>query len=1071
MANHTTVFISLWIVWSAVAIVSADDAISFNRDVRPILSDRCFHCHGPDADNQDSEFRLDTLENATADLGGYVGVAPGDLDSSELHVRIRSEEDDQMPPPESVRKLTAAERDILDAWIEAGAPFDSHWSFQPIPQQTNVPDVGNQWARNDVDRFIIDTLTQRGMTPSEESSREKWIRRVTFDLTGLPPTLHDIDLFLIDGSDDAHDRVVDRLLGSDACAERLATEWLDVARYSDSYGYQRDDERFVWPYRDWVIRAFAANMPYDQFVTWQLAGDLVDAPTPEQIVATTFNRLHSHKKEGGVALEEFRVENVADRTHTFAAAFMGLTLECARCHDHKYDPTKTKEYYQLSSFFANIDERGLISYFTDAVPTPAAPWPSRDQQRKLADAAEAVAVAERSYARLEADADKRFNTWVAETDERVELGNDVAAGLVARLGFEAFSELPQELLKNEKGKEVSAQSLRGLANSVSQTQPGVSESGNRLVSGKQGKAIELSGDDAVFLPGIGHFSRHQPFSVSLWLQAAELEDRGVIYRRSRGWDDAGSIGYELVKEGDRLSAKLVHFWPGNAICVETANVLKKDTWHHVVVTYDGSSKASGLRLFLDGSPAVTTVVQDHLTRTITDWREGYNDLAIGARYRDRGFKGGQVDEFMVFDRELSPIESRQLFDGRALVELLARRDSLSAPQREQLRDFYVSAIDAPTLQSRAKLREARHAWNAVMDSIPAITIMREQQTPRPAYVLKRGAYDQRGEEVTAGTPAFLPEFPDDAPRNRLGLARWITSADHPLMPRVTVNRYWQMVFGMGLVRTPEDFGLQGETPTHPELLDWLARDFIDYGWDVHRLLRQLVLSATYRQSTVVAKDVRDLDPENRLLARAPSHRLTAEMIRDNALAVSGLLCDKVGGQPVKPYDVALAYTPLPVDEGEALYRRSLYTFWKRTSPSPVMMTMNASKREVCRLRREVTDSPLQALVLLNGPQFVEASRVLAAKLVQRHGDDVDGFSGEAFRLLTSRQPSRQELQILRSLFHEQLESFCTDKAKAAELLKVGEASLAVEGLEIEKLAAATVLVNSIMNLDECVRNR
>ncbi|MEM9657023.1 MAG: DUF1553 domain-containing protein, partial [Planctomycetota bacterium] len=515
----------------------------------------------------------------------------------------------------------------------------------------------------------------------------------------------------------------------------------------------------------------------------------------------------------------------------------------------------------------------------------------------------------------------------------------------------------------------------------------------------------------------------------------------------------------------------IHFWPGNAICVETTEPLPIDVWQHVVVAYDGSSEAAGLRIYVDGRLADTKVVQDHLTRTITNWRSGYRDLAIGSRYRDRGFKGGVVDEFQVFERCLTSIEAEHLYDGRALRELLdTESNQLTATQRIELEAFYVAAIDPTVREATDLLMAARKRWNEVMDATPAISVMREQSTPRTAYVLTRGAYDQPGEQVAADTPAFLPEFPEDEPRNRLGLSRWLTSPDHPLTARVTVNRYWQMIFGAGLVRTPEDFGNQGELPTHPALLDWLARDFVEHGWNVRRLLRTLVLSATYRQDSVVDAAIRARDPENRLLARGPSQRLSAEMLRDNALAASGLLVEKVGGPPVKPYDVALAYTPLPVDQGEGLYRRSLYTFWKRTSPSPVMMTMNASKREVCRLKREVTDSPLQALVLLNGPQFIEASRVLASDLLQRHGEDVDAMAEEAFLRFTGRAPSRRELCILRNLFADQLVAFEDDADGVAALRGVGEAPTD-EDLPGPGIAAATVLVNSIMNLDESVRHR
>ena len=1058
-------------------VVVADGPISFNRDVRPILSDRCFKCHGPDATNQDSEFRLDTREHATTDLGGYFGIVPGNLADSELHARIRSEdEDEQMPPADALRKLSAKEKDILDKWILAGAPFDSHWAFKELPTEVKPPQVANKWPRNTIDKFIFASFQSNDLLPNVAAPREKWLRRVTFDLTGLPPSLDEIDAFVTDSSEIAFEKVVDRLLGSDACAERLASEWLDVARYSDSFGYQRDDERFVWPWRDWVVNAFRNNMPYDQFVTWQLAGDLLPNATRDQILATTFNRLHSHKKEGGVALEEFRVENVADRTHTVAAAFMGLTLECSRCHDHKYDPIRTKDYYQLTSFFANIDERGLISYFTDAVPTPAMPLPSEEQKAELAKADEAVAAAEAALRQAIATATAEFENWMTSWQASTPKNRpdvSVLPDMVSSLAFEEFKAVTIDESKDEMGKAVAPEAMHRLENAVADRKQAITPRANRLVDGKHGNAIELTGDDAVVLPTTGHFGRHQPFSVSLWINTPEITERAVLYRRSRGWDDAGSIGYELTKEADKLSAKLVHFWPGNAICVETKTPLKPREWQHVVVTYDGSSKAAGLRIFVNGEVAETEVVQDHLTRNITEWREGYRDLAIGSRYRDRGFKGGKVDEFCVFERCLAPIEAQQLFNNRSLAELRRKStEELTPTQRSQLSEFYVAAIHEASREARFALAEARRQRNLVMDAIPAITVMREQSTPRPVFVLTRGAYDQHGEAVVADTPQFLPEFPADAPRNRLGLAQWLTSPSHPLMSRVTVNRYWQMVFGAGLVRTPEDFGNQGDPPTHPELLDWLARAFVENRWDVRRLLRAMVLSATYRQSSVVTAEVRRRDPENRFLARGPSQRLSAEMIRDNALATSGLLISKVGGPPVKPYDVALAYTPLPVDEGDGRYRRSLYTFWKRTSPSPVMMTMNASKRDVCRLRREVTDSPLQALVLLNGPQFTEAAQVLAVKLLRQHGEDIDKLAEDAFRLLTSRKPNGHERNILRALFDDQLEEFKAHPQRAAELLNhAGQAQEAGTESSRVQIAAATILINSIMNFDESVRHQ
>jgi hypothetical protein len=1052
-----------------LADASRADQISFNRDVRPILADRCFHCHGPDADNQESDFRLDSRENALADLGGYAGIVPGDLEQSELHRRIRSQDqDDQMPPADQVRQLTETEKDILDAWIKQGANFEQHWSFIPLRQSIEVPDVGNQWANNAIDRFVYRRAAEHGLVPNRDMPPEKWLRQVTFDLTGLPPTLEEIDSLLKDDSPATREQVVDRLLASVAFAERMASEWLDVARYADSYGYQRDDLRNVWPYRDWVVEAFRSNMPYNQFITQQLAGDLLPQTTPEQTrqqqLATVFNRLHSYKKEGGSNPEEFRTEYVADRTNTFATAFLGMTFECAKCHDHKYDPIKTKEYYQLSSFFSNIDEYGIISFFTDAVPTPAMPLPSPEQTRALAEADVIVDAATAELLQVSAGATSGFDAWLDKREPFQEL-----SGEVAHLEFESLI-APAE---SADPPATAADHQREVPNAVPNSKPAVTNDQNRIVPGKIGSAILLTGDDAVDLPGVGRFSRDQPFSIALWIKPAVLAERAVIYRRSRGWDDAGHIGYELTQLGGRLSAKLCHFWPGDAIGIETEGILRPDEWFHVTVTYDGSSRAAGLKIFVNGLPAQTRVVQDHLTRQIRNWAGGYDDLAIGTRYRDRGFKTGTVDEFRVFERQLSAIEVAQLYDGRALVDALSRTsDQLTAADRELLSEYYLLAVSEPVAAVRHQLQSARQTWNAAMDAIPAISIMRESESVRENFVLKRGSYENHGESVTPGTPAFLPPFPEDAPRNRLGLAQWLTSSNHPLTARVAVNRYWQLMFGRGLVRTPEDFGVQGQSPTHPDLLDWLARDFMEHGWDVKRLVKMMALSRTYQQSAVVSLDVRNRDPENLWLARGPGQRLTAEMIRDNALAVSGLLVRKTGGPPAKPYDLNDSFKPLAPDEGDGLYRRSLYTLWQRTSPAPVMMTMNANNREVCRVRREVTDSPLQALVLLNSPQFVETSQVLAANLLEKYSEEaeLDSLIVEAFQLLTSRSPSPDETKILHSLFDEQLEWFDLHPERAQELKATGHAP-ASQGVPETRLAAATVLVNAIMNLDESVRHK
>ncbi len=981
--------------------------VDFNQDVRPILSDKCFKCHGPDAKNQKSEFRLDSFDAATQDLGGYFGIVPGNLDKSEVHWRLHTDDPDEiMPPPSAKMTLTKAEREVIDQWIREGARYEQHWSFRPLPETISVPAEGEGWARNPIDRFVLRKLKNAGFEPSAEVSREKWLRRVTFDLTGLPPTIAEIDAFLADPSPKAHEAVVDRLLDSDAYAERMTSEWLDVARYSDTYGYQVDRNRTVWPWRDWVIRAFRENLPYDDFITWQVAGDLLPNATHDQILATCFNRLHPQKVEGGSVEEEFRIEYVSDRLHTFGTAFLGLTMECTRCHDHKYDPLTQRDYFSLSAFFNNIDEAGLYSFFTSSVPTPTLELPTERQK-------DALAAVEREIEMLEAEI---LNAPPSEP-----------AKLIAHLSFE----------------ELAGGKLENLANAE---QPASTNSNNQIVPGKIGNAIQLTGDDAVNLPkGVGDFTRDEPFSIALWIQTPDVKERAVVVRRSKAWTDAASRGYELLIEDGRLSAALIHFWPGNAIRVRTTEPVPVNTWTHVAVRYDGSSRANGLQIFVNGSNADTEIVRDHLTREIAGGGDPF--VGLGQRMRDKGFKNGRVDEFRVYRGLLSSGEIGALAGVKPGIEAVDLRPSHS-PQ----------------------LQKARERRSQIAKSIPEIMVMREMPGNRPTFVLERGEYSKRGEPVSAATPKVLPEMDPELPPNRLGLAKWLTDPAHPLTTRVTVNRYWQLMFGRGLVSTSEDFGSQGKPPSHPQLLDWLSRDFIAHGWDLHHLLRQIALSATYRQDSRVSPQMREKDPENLLLARSPSDRLPAEMIRDNALAVSGLLSSKIGGPSVKPYDLEVSFKPMKPDTGENLYRRSVYTFWKRTAPAPVMMTLDASKRDVCTVKREKTASPLQSLVLLNGPQFVEAARVTAERLLDEHGDDESSLIRHAFRLMTSRHPEPREHEILASLVHEQLAVFTANPNQAAEFLKAG-ARPSAGNHPPGRLAATTVLISTLMNFDESYTKR
>lgn len=1022
----------LWMVLLVIATPGGMQAenpsekLSFNRDIRPILSDRCFLCHGPDAENRQADLRLDRAEDVHRPLefgtASHV-IKPGDPQQSEVYLRMISDDSTtQMPPPESKLELTAAEQDLVRRWIEQGAAYEGHWAFIP-PRLPELPEVDQQaWGHNEIDRFILAKQAQAKLSPNPAASREKLLRRVTFDLTGLPPTLEELDAFLADQSPMAFEKVVDRLLASPAYGERMTADWLDVARYSDTFGYQVDRDRHVWPWRDWAIRAFNQNMPYDQFVTEQLAGDLLPDASDDQILATTFNRLHPQKVEGGSTPEEFRIEYVADRTQTFGTAFLGLTLECARCHDHKYDPISQAEYYQLTAFFDNIDEAGLYSFFTPSVPTPTLMLTSEAQKAQLATQREIIANLTEELQALRAARQPAFAAWQASQTDL----DFAPTGELLHLDFETVT-----------GR-------------------------NQQVPGVVGSAVKLTGDDAVSTE-VGNFKRSQPFSVALWMQTPDVKDRAVIFHRSRAWTDAGSRGYELLIEEGKLSAALIHFWPGNALRITTRDLIPTQTWLHVVITYDGSSEAAGLKIFLNGTEAETETIRDQLTKQITGG--GGDHITIGERFRDRGFTQGLVDEFRVFERQLTPAEVAHLATPPAEASSPVR-----LPGEDELLAFYLARVDEPYQQKLKELEQAREKLNSLLDGLTEIMVMREMEPRKPTYRLTRGEYDKRAEQVFAATPEVFAPLDPNLPPNRLALAQWLTHPQHPLTARVAVNRIWQLLFGEGLVRTPEDFGSQGNLPTHPELLDWLSVRFVEEGWNLHWLLKTIVSSSTYQQSSAVTAEHLQHDPENLLLTRSPSFRLSAEMLRDNALAVSGLLVHKVGGAPTRPYEVEVSFKPVTRDQGEGLYRRSLYTYWKRTGPAPVMMTLDASDREVCRLKRERTSSPLQALVMFNGPQFVEASRALALRMQQRHPADPQQQLVSLFRSLTSRVPEPAEVEVLQTLLTRQQQLFAAAPEEARAYLSIGDFSIPEETIP-EELAALTAVANALLNFDECVIRR
>ena len=1024
--------------------------VDFTTQIRPLLSDRCFRCHGPDATKRKAELRLDVPAGAFKSLDdGWAVVKPRNPERSELIRRIFADDDDMMPPSESHLSLSEAEKALLLRWVKEGADYKPHWAFLPVrstaPPKPSAEDASNR----PIDLFIRKRLADAGLSPAPEASRETFIRRASLTLTGLPPRVDEIDAFLADTSPAAFDRVVDRYLASPAYGERMAMDWLDLARYADTYGYQADVDRDMSPYRDWVIRAFNSNLPYDQFLTWQLAGDLLPNATRDQRVATAFNRLHRQTNEGGSIEEEFRTEYVADRVNTFGTAMLGLTLECARCHDHKFDPITQRDYFSLFAFFNNIDESGLYSHFTNATPTPSLLlWPAGRAEAHDRIAAR-IAETERQLKVLRQSARPPFEAWIASGSK------PRTPEPVAHLTFDTVraDTTPDRVV----------------------TRPARLQDGPLLVrdpASSTNGALRFDGDNSVVHLDAPTFTRTAPFSLSIRLMPTEQQARAVVVHQSRAWTDAGSRGFELTLDQGRPFVGLIHFWPGNAIAVRATTTLPLGKWSVLTVTYDGSSRAEGITLYLDGARLATDVVRDRLTKDITYRREAGDQsdkqpLMLAARFRDSGFKNGLIDDLQIFDLELTPEEV-------ASLPSVARSDVSRA--KEGAKDgfeYFLAREYAPYVESLKALRTLREQANALVADVPEIMVMEEMRPPRPTHLLKRGAYDAPGDLVERNTPASLPPFPANQPRNRLGLARWLTSSQHPLAARVIVNRVWRMHFGRGIVATPEDFGSQGKLPTHPELFDWLTDRFVHEGWDLKKLHRRIVLSATFRQSSVITADAAARDPENQLLSRYPKTRLQAEQIRDAALAASGLLNRTMGGPSVKPYQPAGLWEQSGTgktykqDRGLKLYRRSLYTFWRRTAPPPSMTAFDAVTREVCVARREATVTPLQSLVLLNDPQFVEASRVLAQQVLARYPRATRDRHRDAFRSLIGRLPDDDEAQILEKMFDEQHRWFTQHRGDAMKYVNVGDSS-PDPSLAPAELAALTTVINAIVNLDEFV---
>jgi len=1047
---------------------SLPEEIDFNLHIKPILSDRCFACHGPDENKREAGLRLDFEEFALAAFGeeNNYAIIPGNPHKSTVYSRIVSSGPEfMMPPPTSNLALSETEIALITKWIEQGAVYKPHWSFI-IPHKPEVPTSNiAKGGFNEIDHFIYAKMSDVGLEPSKMATKETLIRRVSFDLTGLPPTVQEVDDFLENQAPDAYEKLVDRLLESPHYGERMASEWLDVARYADSHGYQDDGMRNMWPWRDWVIRSFNENLPYDDFITWQLAGDMLPDASRDQKIATGFNRNHPQSQEGGIIPEEYRVEYVADRTNTLGKALLGLSTECARCHDHKYDPISQKEYFQLYAFFNSVKETGQVPYVGEASPTII--LTDEEVEKKLAYINQKIQLKERE---LDPNQEKHiigFKNWVSN----VKAKPDRQLPIKGRVGHYPLDSPINNTFKN-------------LANPSNPADMVVIQKDKdlQIVEGKFGNAIKLVGDSYVDLGNkIGYFERNEPFSISLWYKALADSLEGPIFSKTGGFAN-GFRGYELLAAGDgTLKGLISHTWPANAIEVHSKEKIQVGNWVHLAMVYDGSSSAEGLQLFLNGKLLTLEIKTDQLKRSILSY--GKDKLSIGhpgnLQIGKRGTNFAEtldqslLYEFSVFDRQLSALEIDALYSSSNPVN-----SYIELGKEKELFDHYLLTINTDFQNHQNQLTSLRGEENAILSAQPEVMVMEENKETRPTFILGRGAYDAPTERVYPGTPKAVLGFSDDLPKNRLGLAKWVIHEDNPLTARVAVNRYWQMIFGRGIVSTSDDFGNQGKFPSHPELLDWLAVQFRDSRWNLKELLKLMVTSATYRQSSEWSDRLREKDPENVWLARGPSYRMPVEMIRDNALSASGLLEKKIGGRSVKPYQPKGLWEELATanvreyvqDTGKNLYRRGLYTIWKRSTPPPSMISFDASDKYTCTVERQKTNTPLQALVLMNDPQYLEASRALAEKMIKIGGNDLQKQISYGFKAMTSRSPDTEELRVLVGLYTMELNDFTTAPETANGLLSLGE-YVSDPSLSREKVAAMTLVASTLVNYDESVYKR
>lgn len=1029
------------------AVSRSDEPVQYNRDVRPILFDACISCHGPDSAAREADLRLDQRDVAVA----AGAIVPGDPEASELIRRINADDEfERMPPVESKKTLSAEQKATLARWIREGAKYQRHWSLI-APVRPALPEVNNTWwIRNPIDAFVAARLEREGLRPAAEADRRTIARRLSLDLTGLPPSMETVDAFVNDSSPDAYEKLVDQLLASPQWGEHRAHYWLDVARYADTHGIHFDNYREIWSYRDWVIDAFNDNMPFDEFTIENLAGDLLPNATLDQKVGSGFNRCNITTNEGGAIKEEYLVLYDRDRTETTAITWLGLTAGCAVCHDHKFDPLTQREFYELAAFFNNTTQDAMDGNIKDTPPVVMVP---RDDDRaRWQELRGSLAKLRKQLKERRETARPEFDDWVAsdkplESRQIPQEGLQFAAPLDGGGDHVTYSVRDEE---READKPTTLEWREGPAAT---------------------QAAYLNKGQILEVPDVGDFEKDQPFSVSVWIKLPSNDSSTALLARM---DDAHEYrGWDLWVQGRRIGSHLIHKWPQNAVKVVTKDQLPADVWTHVTLRYDGSAKASGYKVYVNGlvqelQTESDTLLPNKSTRTNVPFK-------IGQRHTGSPSSGVTLSDVRIYDRALSKSDVTKLA-SRVLFAVLDKPAEQRKPEElSSLYDWWLGNRDDAYRQLAAENENLEREQRDIKARGTVAHVMQERETPAMAYVLHRGEYDQREDRVEPDTPAMLPPFGDDLPRNRLGLAKWLLKPEQPLTARVIVNRFWQELFGTGLVKTSGDFGVTGELPSHPELLDWLAIDFRESGWNVKRLFKQMVMSATYRQSAQATAEKLDRDPDNRLLARGPRFRMDAEMVRDYALAASGLLVKKIGGPSVKPYQPPGVWEAVAMigsntrdyerDKGDALYRRSLYTFWKRAAPPASMDIFNAPTRERCMTCRERTNTPLQALVTLNDPQFVEAARYLATQTIENAGQ---GFAARAqwiAKRLLSRRFRQEELSVVEESFDRLAAHYDAHADEAKKLIAVGESPVE-DSIPEATLAAWTMTVNELMNLDE-----